>query len=279
VRLLPTATEKVPNTSPTAASSGSDLNGAAARAAARILRARLATAAAGLLGGRASDATFQGGLVRLGRRTATFAEVARAAHAQRLGLSATGYFRTPKLHYDRKRHRGRPFLYFSQGAAVAEVEVDVLTGEYQVCRVDLLHDCGGSINPAIDRGQVEGGFVQGMGWLTSEELVWDEQGRLRTHAPSTYKIPTCRDVPGDFRVTLRGRPNREPTVRRSKAIGEPPLALAASVFFALRDAVAAAGGGRLRPRLDAPATPERVLLAIEECRRRQDVPGEREEAG
>jgi xanthine dehydrogenase large subunit len=279
VRLMPTATEKVPNTSPTAASSGNDLNGAAARAAARTLKTRLAAAAAGLLGGRAGQAVFQGGLVRIGRRSASFAEVARAAHASRLGLSATGFYRTPKLHYDRKRHRGRPFLYFSQGAAVAEVEVDLLTGEYRVCRVDLLHDCGGSINPALDRGQVEGAFVQGMGWLTSEELIWDEAGRLRTHAPSTYKIPTCRDVPEDFRVTLRGRPNREPTVRRSKAIGEPPLALAASVFFALRDAVAAAGGPRLRPRLDAPATPERVLLAVEEARRSAGAPLEREVAG
>jgi xanthine dehydrogenase large subunit len=149
---------------------------------------------------------------------------------------------------------------------VAEVEVDVLTGEHRVVRVDLRHDCGGSINPAIDRGQVEGGFVQGMGWLTCEELVWDDRGRLRTHAPSTYKIPACRDVPEEFQVTLCGRPNREPTVRRSKAVGEPPLPLAASVFFALRDAVAAAAGPGARPALDAPATPERVLLAIESAR-------------
>jgi xanthine dehydrogenase large subunit len=271
VRLLPTATEKVPNTSPTAASSGSDLNGQAARVAARAIRARLATCAAELLGGRAAQVTFRGGRVWLGRRSLAFAAVAAAAHRSRVPLSATGHYRTPKLHYDRKRHRGRPFLYFSQGAAVSEVEIDTLTGEYRVRRVDILHDCGGSLNPAIDRGQVEGGFVQGMGWLTSEELVWDEAGRLRTHAPSTYKIPTCRDVPEDFRVTLRGRPNREPTIHHSKAVGEPPLMLAISVFHALRDAVAAAGGHRLCPRLDAPATPERILLAVEDLRARLEA--------
>jgi len=279
VRLMPTATEKVPNTSPTAASSGSDLNGAAARLAARAIRDRLAAVVAERLGGRPGEVTFQGGQVRCGRKAMSFAEAARAAHGARVGLSATGFYRTPKLHYDRKRHRGRPFLYFSQGAAVSEVEVDTLTGEYRVVRVDLLHDCGGSINPALDRGQVEGGFVQGMGWLTSEELVWDEQGRLRTHAPSTYKIPACSDVPEDFRVTLRGRPNREPTVRRSKAIGEPPLPLAISVFHALRDAVAAVGQHRVRPRLDAPATPERVLLAMEALRARAAEPGDQEAAG
>ncbi len=277
IRLLPTDTEKVPNTSPTAASSGSDLNGAAALLAARAIRGRLAAVAAALLGGAAGQASkvvFSGGRVRLGRRSASFAEVAKAAHGSRVGLSATGFYRTPKIHYDRRRHRGRPFLYFSQGAAVAEVEVDTLTGEYRVVRVDLLHDCGGSINPALDRGQVEGGFVQGMGWLTTEELVWDAQGRLQTHAPSTYKIPGVSDVPEDFRVTLRGRPNREPTVRRSKAIGEPPLPLAACVFFALRDAVASVGGPGQRPALDAPATPERVLLAIEALRPGQGGPGE-----
>jgi xanthine dehydrogenase large subunit len=279
VRLMPTATEKVPNTSPTAASSGSDLNGAAARLAALAIRGRLAAVAAAALGGRARDVVFEGGRVRCGRKAMTFAEVARAAHASRVGLSATGFYRTPKLRYDRKAHRGRPFLYFSQGAALSEVEVDTLTGEYRVVRVDLLHDCGGSINPALDRGQVEGGFVQGMGWLTSEELVWDEQGRLRTHAPSTYKIPACSDVPEDLRVTLRGSPNREPTVRRSKAIGEPPLPLAISVFLALRDAVAATAQPRARPRLDAPATPERVLLAIEALRARLAEPEEREVAG
>jgi xanthine dehydrogenase large subunit len=273
VRTRATSTEKVPNTSPTAASSGSDLNGKAALAAARTLRGRLAAVAAERLGGDARDAVFSGGRVRIGRRAIPFAELAALAHQERVSLSATGFYRTPKLEFDPKRQRGRPFLYFAYGAAVSEVEVDVLTGEYEVRRVDVLHDCGRSLNPAIDRGQIEGGFVQGMGWLTSEELWWDAAGRLRTHSPSTYKIPTCRDVPADFRVAIyaRGR-NREATVHRSKAVGEPPLMLAISVFHALRDAIAAVGEHRLSPRLDAPATPERVLLAVEELRGRLGEP-------
>jgi xanthine dehydrogenase large subunit len=220
------------------------------------------------LGGDPADVVFEGGKVRLGRRAVDFAAAAKLAHQARVSLSATGFYRTPKLHWDRKRHRGRPFLYFACGAAVSEVEIDTLTGEYRVRRVDVLHDCGDSLNPAIDRGQVEGGFVQGMGWLTTEELWWDERGRLGTHAPSTYKIPTCSDVPADFRVTLRYARNREPTVHRSKAVGEPPLMLAISVFHALRDAIAAVGAHRLAPRLDAPATPERVLLSVAELRAR-----------
>lgn len=276
VRVTATVTDKVPNTSPTAASSGSDLNGKAAQLAARAIKRRLARCAAERLGGRPQDAVFAGGEVRLGRRALPLAELAQLAHASRVSLSATGYFRTPKLHYDRARHRGRPFLYFACGAAVSEVEIDTLTGEYRVRRVDVLHDTGDSLNPAIDLGQVEGGFVQGMGWLTTEELWWDEAGRLRTHAPSTYKIPACGDVPEDFRVTLRRVRNREPTVHRSKAVGEPPLMLALSVFHALKDAVAAVGEHRLAPRLDAPATPERILLAIEELRARLAAPAARE---
>jgi len=268
IRCSATRTDKVPNTSPTAASSGSDLNGKAAQAAARAVRARLARVAAEALGGRAEEAVFAGGEVRIGRRVLPLAAVARAAHQARVSLSATGFYRTPKIGWDRRRHRGRPFLYFACGAAVSEVEIDTLTGESRVLRVDLLHDCGDTLNPAVDRGQVEGGFVQGMGWLTSEELFWDAAGRLATHAPSTYKIPTCGDVPEDFRVTLLRRRNPEPTVHRSKAVGEPPLMLAISVFHALRDAVAAVGGHRLAPRLDAPATPERILLSIEELRAR-----------
>ncbi|HVP65688.1 MAG TPA: xanthine dehydrogenase molybdopterin binding subunit [Anaeromyxobacteraceae bacterium] len=269
VRPMATTTEKVPNTSPTAASAGSDLNGKAAEAAARAIRRRMARVAAAQLGGRASSAVFRGGLVRIGDRVMEFAELAALSHRRRVSLSSTGFYRTPLVHWDRERFRGRPFYYFSWGAAVSEVEVDTLTGEYRVRRVDILHDCGSSINPAIDRGQVEGGFVQGMGWLTTEELWWDPAGRLGTHAPSTYKIPACGDVPEDFRVTLRlAGANRMPTVRRSKAVGEPPLMLAISVFHALKDAVAATGDHRLSPRLDAPATPERVLLAIEDLRER-----------
>jgi xanthine dehydrogenase large subunit len=266
-----TTTEKVPNTSATAASSGSDLNGRAAQLAVRAIRQRLEPLAAERLGGRASRVVFAGGKVRCGRRSMELAELAALAHQRRIPLSAAGFHATPRIRWDPIRFRGRPFLYFACGAAVSEVEIDVLTGEHRVRRVDVLHDCGSSLNPAVDRGQIEGGFVQGMGWLTTEELWWDAEGRLRTHAPSTYKIPTASDVPEDFRVTLRFSKNREPTVHGSKAVGEPPLMLAISVFHALRDAVAAVGDHRLAPRLDAPATPERVLLAIEELRARMAV--------
>ncbi|HET6439189.1 MAG TPA: xanthine dehydrogenase molybdopterin binding subunit, partial [Anaeromyxobacter sp.] len=271
VQLTATTTEKVPNTPATAASSGSDMNGKAAQAAARAIKSRLAKVAAGHLGGRAAEVVFVGGRVRCGRRSMSFAEVAELAHRERISLSATGFYRTPKIHWDYSRFQGRPFLYFACGAAVSEVEIDTLTGEHRMRRVDILHDTGDSLNPAVDLGQVEGGFVQGMGWLTSEELWWDGEGRLRTHAPSTYKIPTSFDVPADLRVTLHRAPNREATIHRSKAVGEPPLMLAISVFHALRDAVAAVGNHRLSPRLDAPATPERVLLAVEDLRARLAV--------
>jgi xanthine dehydrogenase large subunit len=185
----------------------------------------------------------------------------------RVQLSATGFYATPKIHWDRKAGRGQPFYYFAYGAAAAEVAVDTLTGEYKVERVDILHDCGTSLNPAIDKGQIEGGFVQGMGWLTTEELVWDAKGVLKTHAPSTYKIPVASDRPRIFNVALlENAPNREATIHRSKAVGEPPLMLAISVLHALSDAVASVGGHRVCPRLDAPATPERVLAAVERVR-------------
>jgi xanthine dehydrogenase large subunit len=279
VQISATSTAEVPNTSPTAASSGSDLNGKAAQAAARAIKRRLAQAAAAHLGGRAKGALFAEGLVRCGKKSMRFAEAVALAYESRVSLSATGFFRTPKVKWDPARHRGRPFLYFACGAAVSEVEIDTLTGEYRLRRVDILHDCGRSLNPAVDLGQVEGGFVQGMGWLTMEELWWDAEGRLRTHSPSTYKIPTCGDVPEDFRVTLRQSPNKEATIHRSKAVGEPPLMLAISVFHAIKDAVAAAGDGRLSPRLDAPATPERVLLAVEDLRARIARLDAREVAG
>jgi len=178
-------------------------------------------------------------------------------------LSATGFYRTPKIHYDRTTFSGRPFYYFAYGAAVSEVIVDTLTGENRLLRVDILHDCGKSLNPAIDMGQIEGGFVQGAGWLTSEELFWSKDGALRTHAPSTYKIPACSDRPLDFRVRmLESTANRAKTIYRSKAVGEPPLMLALSVFHAIRDAIASVGGQRRIPRLQAPATPESILKAV-----------------
>ena len=268
VIITPTTTDKVPNTSATAASSGADLNGKAAQVAARAIKERLRGLAAERLKGRAAGVVFEGGRVRSGKRSMSLAELAALAHRERIPLSAAGFYRTPRIHWDHARFQGRPFLYFSFGAAVSEVEIDLFTGEHRVRRVDILHDIGASLNPAVDRGQVEGGFVQGMGWLTTEELWWDREGRLLTHAPSTYKIPTASDVPEDFRVVLRERKNREATIHRSKAVGEPPLMLAISVFHALRDAVAAVADHRLAPRLDAPATPERVLLAVEDLKAR-----------
>lgn len=260
VRITATDTSKVPNTSPTAASSGADLNGKAAQAAAREIKARLAAFCAATHGVDAAAVEFAGGMVRAGSWSRPWAEVVRAAYFGRVSLSSTGFYKVPKVGFDAATLKGRPFYYFAYGAAVAEVAIDTLTGESKLLRVEVLHDVGRSLNPAIDRGQVEGGFVQGMGWLTSEELVWDAKGRLRTHAPSTYKIPVSGDVPAAFDVRLweRGE-NVEDSIFRSKAVGEPPLMLATAVFFAIRDAVAAACGGV--PRLDAPATPERILAA------------------
>jgi xanthine dehydrogenase large subunit len=255
VKITSTRTDKVPNTSATAASSGADLNGMAARNAAETIRKRLDAFAA----------------TQAGSASWTFAELCRRAHLARISLAATGFYATPKIEYDRASHRGRPFLYFAYGAALSEVVIDTLTGEHRVVAVDILHDVGRSLNPAIDLGQIEGGFIQGMGWLTIEELVFDDRGRLLTHAPSTYKIPTAGDRPShmDIRIFERGE-NVEETIHRSKAVGEPPLMLAISVFSALTQAVAAAAPGKGLPRLDAPATPERILAAIEELKARND---------
>ena len=263
VRITATRTDKVPNTAATAASAGSDLNGMAARRAARTLRDRLAGLAARLYQVRAADVAFENGRVRVGAETVPFERLAALAFTERVSLSSTGYYATPKITWDRDTASGRPFLYFACGAACSEVTVDTATGEMRVDRVDVLHDAGRSLNPAIDMGQIEGAFVQGMGWLTTEELVFGEDGRLLTHAPSTYKIPTCSDVPADFRVALfePGR-NREPTIHRSKAVGEPPLMLALSVFSAVTHALASLAPGRVPP-LDAPATPEAILRAAD----------------
>jgi xanthine dehydrogenase large subunit len=272
VKITATTTGKVPNTSATAASSGSDINGMAAQAAARTLKQRLIDFAASEYKVAASAVTFLPNRVRVSDKEVPFPALVKQAYLARISLSATGYYATPKIHYDRSKAQGHPFYYFAYGAAVSEVLVDTLTGEYRTTRVDILHDVGRSLNPAIDLGQIEGGFIQGAGWLTSEELYWDDKGRLRTHAPSTYKIPTCGDRPADFRITLFDNENREPTVFRSKAVGEPPLMLGISVFRALSDAIASLADYRLLPALNAPATPERVLLAIEELRTRQTSP-------
>jgi xanthine dehydrogenase large subunit len=262
VRITATTTGKVPNTSATAASSGADLNGMAAKQAAATIRKRLTDFAAKHWKVAKSRIRFADGQVLVGNRSIPFGDLARQAHIARISLSSTGYYATPKISWDRARARGRPFFYFAYGAACSEVTIDTLTGEMRVDRVDILHDVGRSLNPAIDIGQVEGGFVQGMGWLTTEELVYDADGRLRTHAPSTYKIPCASDVPADFRVKLfESRGNKEDTIYRSKAVGEPPLMLGISVWTAVFEAVAGLRPGQV-PQLDAPATPEAILKAV-----------------
>ena len=263
VKIAATQTGKVPNTSATAASSGTDLNGMAARNAAETIKSRLAAFLAVREGVMPAGIVFQAGRVSAGSRGFAFEEVIRDAYMARIPLSATGFYATPKVHWDQAAARGRPFFYFAYGAAVSEVAIDTLTGENKILRADILHDVGRSLNPAIDKGQVEGGFVQGAGWLTTEELVWDERGRLLTHAPSTYKIPACSDRPRVLNLALfeRGR-NSEDTIFSSKAVGEPPLMLAISVFAALSDAVAGVADYKFRVDLDAPATPERVLAAV-----------------
>jgi xanthine dehydrogenase large subunit len=262
VRTTAADTSKVPNASATAASSGSDMNGKAAQKAAAKIRKRLTAFAAKEYGVSEAEIDFRSGKVYIAERIVEFAALVQAAWANRVSLSATGFYRTPQIHYDRDSFSGRPFYYYAWGAAVTEVVVDVFTGEHRVLRADILHDCGDSLNPAVDLGQVEGGYVQGVGWLTTEELWWNDKGELGTHSPSTYKIPTCSDLAPDFRVELaQHMANREKTIYRSKAVGEPPLMLALSAFFAIRDAVATSDVDR--PQLLAPATPENVLRALE----------------
>ncbi len=276
VRLMPTATDKVPNTSATAASSGADLNGAAVAAACAELRRRLAPVAARLLSAEgtavSADAVLfaRGGVHAAGdaSRVIPFATLCQRAYVERISLSATGFYRTEGIHWDWNRAAGRPFKYFAGGVAVSEVEVDGRTGMHRVRRVDIIHDVGDSLNPGIDRGQIEGGFVQGMGWLTSEELKWDAQGRLLTHSASTYQIPAISDAPGDFRVTLLPRAPNADAIHGSKAVGEPPLMLAISVREALRDAVAAFGAQGGEVELASPATGEAIFTAIQRRRAR-----------
>jgi xanthine dehydrogenase large subunit len=263
-KVLATAsdTSKVPNASATAASAGTDLNGRAAQFAARHVRDNLAAFVCGLDACGAGAIKFKGGQVYSPKATRSFEEVVGMAYANRIQLWSDGFYRTPKIHYDKTTLTGRPFYYFAYGAACSEVVIDTLTGESRVLKVDILHDVGQSINPAIDIGQIEGGFVQGMGWLTTEQLVWNDKGVLSTHAPSTYKIPTAGDVPEHFKVALWPEPNREDNVGGSKAVGEPPFMLAISVYEALRDAVAQAKGDGAAVQLTAPATAENLLKAL-----------------
>jgi xanthine dehydrogenase large subunit len=264
VKITATDTGKVPNTSATAASSGSDLNGMAVANACDTIRDRIAACLAELHQARVEDVRFADGMVTVGTETMTFAEAAQTAYLNRVSLSATGFYKTPDLSWDRIKGKGRPFFYFAQGAAITEVVIDTLTGENRILRTDILHDAGASLNPALDVGQVEGAYVQGAGWLTTEELVWDDKGRLRTHAPSTYKIPACSDRPDIFNVALWDQPNPAQTIYRSKAVGEPPFMLGISAFLALSDACAACGPNY--PDLQAPATAEAVLAAVKRAR-------------
>ncbi len=267
VQITATNTDKVPNTSPTAASSGADLNGKAAQNAAEILKQRLVEFAAKHYQCDESRVEFRNGHVRVGEQVISFDTLAQQAWMGQVSLSSTGYYKTPKIFYDRSQARGRPFYYFAFGAACTEVLVDTLTGEYKMLRTDILHDVGASLNPAIDIGQVEGGYIQGMGWLTTEELVWNDKGKLMTNGPAGYKIPAVADMPADLRVKLvENRKNPEDTVFHSKAVGEPPFMLGIAAWCAIKDAVASLGDYRHQPKIDAPATPERVLWGCEQMR-------------
>ncbi|PHR86895.1 MAG: xanthine dehydrogenase molybdopterin binding subunit [Moritella sp.] len=263
IKISATRTDKVPNTSATAASSGSDLNGMAALNAARKIKLRLITHAAKKFKCAETDISFKSGIIIGGDQSISFADLTRSAYEARIQLSATGFYKTPKIRYNPVTLMGSPFYYYAYGAAVSEVIIDTLTGENKVTRVDILHDCGQSLNPAVDMGQIEGGFIQGMGWLTTEELVFDDAGHLKTHAPSTYKIPTIGDRPKIMNIAIweKGR-NREETIYRSKAVGEPPFMLANSVYCALADAVCASTHYKSRANLNAPCTPEEILRAV-----------------
>ncbi|WP_313242347.1 xanthine dehydrogenase molybdopterin binding subunit [Stutzerimonas nitrititolerans] len=268
IQITATNTDKVPNTSPTAASSGADLNGKAAQNAAQTIKQRLVEFAARHYSVTEEDVQFKNGQVRIRDRFVAFEELIQQAYFGQVSLSATGFYRTPKIYYDRDQARGRPFYYFAYGAACSEVIVDTLTGEYRMLRSDILHDVGASLNPAIDIGQVEGGFVQGMGWLTMEELVWNDKGKLMTSGPASYKVPAVADMPLDLRVKLvENRKNPEDTVFHSKAVGEPPFMLGISVWCAIKDAVASLADYKVQPKIDAPATPERVLWGVEQMRK------------
>ncbi len=268
IQITATNTDKVPNTSPTAASSGADLNGKAAQNAAQTIKQRLVEFAARKWQIFEEDVEFKNGQVRLRDQYISFEELIQQAYFGQVSLSSTGFYRTPKIYYDRSQARGRPFYYFAYGAACSEVIVDTLTGEYKMLRSDILHDVGASLNPAIDIGQVEGGFVQGLGWLTMEELVWNDKGKLMTNGPASYKIPAVADMPLDLRVKLvENRKNPEDTVFHSKAVGEPPFMLGISVWCAIKDAVASLADYKAQPQIDAPATPERVLWGVEQMRK------------
>jgi xanthine dehydrogenase large subunit len=257
-----TRTDKVPNTSPTAASSGTDLNGMAVLDAVNQIRDRIVIFAGTHFDCSSGEVSIENDVVVVAGKTFQFEEIIKLAYMNRVHLSAAGFYKTPKISFDFVKGVGMPFFYFANGAAVSEVIVDIRTGEYRVTRVDILHDVGKSLNPAIDIGQIEGGFVQGMGWLTTEELLWDGSGNLISNSPANYKIPTAYDVPEKFSVELFDEENSEETIYSSKAVGEPPLMLALSVWCALRDACASISDYRFSPPMNAPATSEEVYRCI-----------------
>ncbi len=266
VRVTGTDTQKVPNASATSASSGADINGAAIMNATTQMRARLAPVAARMLGCAEADVSFADNQAHGGGKSVKWPDLAKQAWLDRVGLSVTGFYMTPEIKYDFATLNGRAFYYYCYGASVTETEIDTRTGEWWLKAVDIVHDAGKSINPAIDKGQIEGAYIQGMGWLTMEECIWDKKGKLLTHGPSTYKIPVAGDVPEHFQVSLFDGRNLKPTPFNSKAVGEPPLMLALSSFFALRDAVSASADHQVVVHMDAPATPERILLACERAK-------------
>jgi xanthine dehydrogenase large subunit len=266
VRVTGTDTQKVPNASATSASSGADINGAAIMNATQQMRERLKPVAAGLLGCEANEVSFANDQAHGGGKSVNWTVLAKQAWMERVGLSVTGFYMTPEIKYDFTTLNGRAFYYYCYGAAVSEVEIDTRTGEWWLKAVDIVHDAGQSINPAIDKGQIEGAYVQGMGWLTMEECIWDKKGKLLTHGPSTYKIPVAGDVPEHLKITLFDNHNLKPTPFQSKAVGEPPLMLALSSYFALRDAVSASANHQTVVHMNAPATPERILLACEKAK-------------
>ncbi len=266
VRVTGTDTQKVPNASATSASSGADINGAAIMNATAQMRARLAPVAANMLGCKETEVNFANSMAHGGGKSVEWTAVAKQAWLDRVGLSVAGFYMTPEIKYDFATLTGHAFYYYCYGASVSEVEIDTRTGEWWLKAVDIVHDAGKSINPAIDKGQIEGGYVQGMGWLTMEECIWDKKGKFLTHGPSTYKIPVAGDIPEHFNVTLFDGSNLKPTPFNSKAVGEPPLMLALSTFFALRDAVSASANHQTVVHMSAPATPEKILMSCEKAK-------------
>jgi xanthine dehydrogenase large subunit len=269
VDITSTRTDKVPNTSPTAASSGTDLNGKAVQNACIKLKQRLASFYTEQVGGNAEDVVFANNMLTIGSNSISWFDAIQQAYFDRISLSANGFYKTPKIHYNRETGQGRPFFYFAYGAAASEVSIDTLTGEYKVDRVDILHDVGTSLNPAIDKGQIEGGFIQGMGWLTTEDLKWDDKGKLTSNNLATYKIPAIGDTPEIFNVDLFEKPNQEDSIYHSKAVGEPPFMLAISVWCALKDAISSLAHYKVDPDLPTPATPEQVLACVNTLKNEQ----------